>query len=45
MTLVKVSREECFNPSNSEATYICPKNKEAKIFENHQNTVLLVFIG
>ena len=32
------------NPSNAEAT-IVPKHKDPKIFENHLNPVILVFIG
>ena len=32
------------NPSNAEATFI-PKHKDAKIFENYLNPVMLVFIG
>ena len=32
------------NPSNAEATF-CPKRKDAKLFENHLNPVMLVFIG
>ena len=25
--------------------YFCPKDKDAKVFENHLNPVMLVFIG
>ena len=32
------------NPSDAEAN-IPPKHKDAKIFENHSNPVMLVFIG
>ena len=35
---------EFLHPSNAEAT-ICPKHKDAKIFENLLNHVMLVFIG
>ena len=39
---------QCFNsimlnPSNAEATFV-KKHKDAKIFENHLNPVMLVFI-
>ena len=33
------------NPSNAEAIYFRPKHNDAKIFENHLNPVMLVFIG
>ena len=33
------------NPSNAEATFVQSTIKEAKIFENHLNPALLVFIG
>ena len=32
------------NPSNASG-YFCPKHKDEKIFENHLNPVMLVFIG
>ena len=32
------------NPSNAKATYV-QKHKDAKIFENRLNPVMLVFIG
>ena len=32
-----------FNSSNAEATFL-PNDKDAKIFENHLNPVMLVFI-
>ena len=32
------------NPSNSEATFV-QSTLDAKILENHQNPVMLVFIG
>ena len=33
-----------FNPSNDEATFVQRTRKE-KIFENHLNPVMLIFIG
>ena len=41
--LVQWSRMETPNPSNAEATFI-KKHKDPKIFENHLNPVMLVFI-
>ena len=38
-----VCSENLVNPSNAEVTFY-PKNKDAKIFENHLNPVMLVFI-
>ena len=39
-----VSRPPTFNPSNA-LGFFRPKHKNAKIFENHSNPVMLVFIG
>ena len=33
------------NPSNAESIYSPPKHKDAKIFENYLNPVMLAFIG
>ena len=33
------------HPYSAEASLIHPKHKDAKIFENHLNPVILVFIG
>ena len=41
----RMGRECVLKPSNAEAKYFSPKHKEAKIFENHLNPVMLVFIG
>ena len=38
-----VSKQEWDNPSNAEATFF-QKNEDAKIFENHLNPVMLVYI-
>ena len=35
----------CINLFNAEATFFHPKHKNAKIFENQLNPVMLVFIG
>ena len=43
--ILVVARVLNSNPSNAEATLIRPKHREAKIFENHLNPVMLVFIG
>ena len=32
-------------PMNAKAKFICAKHKDTKIFENHINPVMLVFIG
>ena len=44
--LIVVSVFHCLfvNPCNAEATFE-PKHKDANIFENHLNTVMLVFMG
>ena len=34
-----------FNPSNAEAILLCKAQIAAKIFENHLNLVMLVFVG
>ena len=33
------------NPSDASKDYFCPKQKDTMIFENHLNSVMLVFIG
>ena len=38
-------RHDRVNPSNAEASCVDPKHKDTKIFENHLNPVMLVFIG
>ena len=36
--------QNVFNASNADATFV-HNHKDAKIFENHLNPVMLVFIG
>ena len=35
----------CVNPSNAEATFVQSTIEDARIFENHLNPFMLVFIG
>ena len=37
--------KEFFNPSNATLSFFRSKHKNAKIFENHLNHVMLVYIG
>ena len=42
-TTRSLSQRTFLNPSNAEATFV--KFKDANVFENHSNPVILVFIG